>query len=152
MLTPDPQSVKEQAPASPSPQVVEFMRRDALAQHLGIELVEMRLGLARAAMTVGPQHLNAHGILHGGAVFTLADFAFAAAGNSHGQIALALHVDINFLTTAPVGARLLAEATEEYLGNRTALYHMRVTTEDGTLIAACHGMVYRKREQFLESA
>lgn len=152
MLTSNPRLVQEQSPASPSPQMVEFMRRDELARHLGIELVDMRLGSARAAMIVGPQHLNAHGILHGGAVFTLADFAFAAAGNSHGQIALALHVDINFLNTAPVGAKLLAEATEEYLGNRTALYHLSVTTEDGTLIAACHGMVYRKQERFLENA
>jgi len=128
------------------------MRRDALAQYLGIELLEMRLGFARAAMTVDSRHLNAHGTLHGGAIFALADFAFAAAANSHGQIAFALHVDINYVATAPVGARLLAEAAEEFLGNRTALYHLSVTTEDGKLIAACHGMVYRKREHFVGDA
>jgi acyl-CoA thioesterase len=128
--------------------IVQFARQDTLAQHLGIELLEVRPGFARATMTVGPHHLNGHGILHGGAVFTLADFCFAVACNSHGQAAFALHVDINFLTAAPVGARLLAEAAEEYQGNRTGLYHMRVMTEEGTLIAACHGMAYRRREHF----
>ena len=126
--------------------IAQFARQDALAQLLGIELLEAGPGFARAAMTVGPHHLNSHGILHGGAIFSLADFCFAVACNSHGQAAFALHVDINFLATAPVGARLLAEATEEHLGNRTGLYHMRVMTEEGTLIAACHGMAYRRRE------
>ena len=126
--------------------IAQFARQDALAQLLGIELLEAGPGFARAAMTVGPHHLNSHGILHGGAIFSLADFCFAVACNSHGQAAFALHVDINFLATAPVGARLLAEATEEHLGNRTGLYHMRVMTQEGTLIAACHGMAYRRRE------
>ena len=126
--------------------IAQFARQDALAQLLGIELLDAGLGFARATMTVGPHHLNSHGILHGGAIFSLADFCFAVACNSHGQAAFALHVDINFLATAPVGARLLAEATEEHLGNRTGLYHMRVMTEEGTLIAACHGMAYRRRE------
>ncbi len=126
--------------------IAQFARQDALAQLLGIELLEAGPGFARAAMHVGPHHLNSHGILHGGAIFSLADFCFAVACNSHGQAAFALHVDINFLATAPVGARLLAEATEEHLGNRTGLYHMRVMTGEGTLIAACHGMAYRRRE------
>ncbi len=61
-------------------------------------------------------------------------------------------MDINYVATAPVGARLVAEASEEYLGNRTALYHMAVRTEEGKLIAACHGMVYRRHERFADGA
>jgi len=53
-------------------------------------------------------------------------------------------VSISFLAAAPVGARLYAEATEESLGRRTALYRLAITTEDGTLVALCHGTVYRK--------
>jgi hypothetical protein len=49
--------------------------------------------------------------------------------------ALAQLMDINYVATAPVGARLVAEATEE-----------------GKLIAACHGMVYRRHEHFTEGA
>jgi acyl-coenzyme A thioesterase PaaI-like protein len=50
----------------------------------------------------------------------------------------------------PVGTKLLAEAQEEKLGRRTALYHMTVATEDGDLVASAHGMVYRKKEWFIE--
>jgi acyl-CoA thioesterase len=94
--------------------------------------------------------LNFHGIPHGGVIFSLADAAFAAAGNSYGQTAVALNVNISFLSAAPVGARLYAEATEESLGRRTALYRMAVTTDDGTLVALCHGTVYRKSQAFVD--
>jgi len=59
-------------------------------------------------------------------------------------------MDINYVATAPGGARLVAEASEEYLGN-PALYHMAVRTVEGKLIA-CHGMVYRRHERFADGA
>ena len=74
-----------------------------------------------------------------------------AASNSHGQTAVALNVSINFLAAVPVGTRLYAEATEESLGRRTALYRLAVTTEDGTLVALAHGTVYRKRSPVVSS-
>jgi acyl-CoA thioesterase len=49
-------------------------------------------GRAQAKMTLQPHHCNALGTVHGGAIFTLADFAFAAASNSHGTVAVALPI------------------------------------------------------------
>lgn len=132
--------------------VAEFMRRDEFARGLGIELLEVRPGYARTGMTIEPRMVNAHGVPQGGAIFTLADFAFAVACNSHGQTALALSMDIHFLAAAPVGARLIAEAQEEHLTRRTGLYRMTVATEAGQPIASLHGMAYRKRENFLSTA
>jgi len=129
--------------------VAGFMQRDGFARSLGIELLELRPGYARTAMTISPYMVNAHGLPQGGAIFTLADFAFAAACNSHGQMALALSMDSHFLSAAPIGARLIAEAVEEHLGRRTGLYWMTVTTEEGQLIASLHGMAYRKGDNFL---
>ena len=40
--------------------------------------------------------LNGEGLTHGGAIFGLADLVFAAASNSHGNLALALNVNISF--------------------------------------------------------
>jgi len=125
-------------------QVINRIRQDPFAQFMGIELLEVRLGYSKVSMVVAEHMVNFHGIPHGGAIFSLADAAFAAAGNSHGQVAVALNVNISFLAAVPVGARLIAEATEENLGRRTALYRMAVTAEDGTLVALCHGIVYRK--------
>lgn len=130
--------------------VARFLQGDEFARGLGIELEELRPGYARTAMTVTAQMVNAHGVPQGGAIFTLADFAFAAACNSHGTTALALSMDIHFLAAAPVGSRLVAEAEEEHLTRRTGLYRMTVTAEDGRRIASLHGMAYRKGEKFLE--
>jgi acyl-CoA thioesterase len=129
--------------------IVQRISQDPFACFLGIELLELGQGYSKVSMTVGEQMLNFHGIPHGGAIFSLADAAFAAASNSHGQTAVALNVSINYLAVVPVGARLYAEAKEESLGNRIALYRLAVTTEDGTPVALAHGMVYRKREQWL---
>ncbi len=120
--------------------------QDPFARFLGIELLDMREGYAKAALTVQEHMLNAHGAPHGGVVFSLADAVFAAASNSHGQVAVALNVDVHFVAAASPGARLYAEATEEHLGRRVGLYRLAVTTEDGTLIALCHGTVYRKEQ------
>ena len=130
-------------------QIFQQISQDLFVRFLGIELLELREGYSRVTMTVGEHMLNFHGIPHGGVIFSLADAAFAAAGNSYGQTAVALNANISFLSAAPVGARLYAEATEESLGRRTALYRMAVTTDDGTLVALCHGTVYRKSQTFV---
>ena len=129
-------------------QIHQRISQDPFARFLGIELLELREGYSKVAMTVGEHMLNFHRIPHGGAIFSLADAAFAAASNSHGRTAVALNVNISFLAAVPVGTRLYAEATEESLGNRTALYRLTVTAEDGTPIALCHGTVFRKSEQW----
>ena len=133
-------------------QVFEQISQDPFARFLGIELLELREGYSRAALTVGEHMLNFHGVPHGGVIFSLADAAFAAACNSYGQAAVALNVSINFLAAVPAGTRLLAEATEESLSRRTALYRLAVTTEDGTPVAVCHGTAYRKNQPLAASS
>src|SRR5512140_1420910 len=101
------------------PEIRKHLENDQFAKSLGIELVELREGYARCEMAVTETMLNAHGSAHGGAIFTLADFAFAAACNSYGQIAVALEVSINFLDAVKPGMHLIAEAKEESLTPRT---------------------------------
>lgn len=124
----------------------ERISQDPFARFLGIELLELGPGTSKVTMIVQEHMLNFHGIPHGGVIFSLADAAFAAASNSHGQTALALAVTINFLAAVPVNTRLVAEATEESLGNRTSLYRLAVKAEDGTLVALAHGRAHRKKE------
>jgi acyl-CoA thioesterase len=131
----------------------EIRRRidvDPYARYLGVELLELGKGYSKVTMVVGEHMLNFCGIPHGGAIFSLADVAFAAAANSHGQVAVALNVSINYLAAVPLGTRLYAEATEESIGRRTALYRLAVRAEDGTLVALCHGTVYRRSQMLLE--
>lgn len=127
-------------------QIRQHIERDPFARFLGIELLELREGYSKTALTVEEHMLNFHGLPHGGVIFSLADAAFAAACNSYGQVAVALHVDVSFLAAVEAGTRLIAEATEEHLGGRTGLYRLAVTKEDGTLVALCQGTAYRKKQ------
>lgn len=127
-------------------QITHIVGQDPFARALDIELLEVREGYSRVAMTVDPWMLNAHGTAHGGVIFTLADFAFALACNSHGQLAVALNVSINYVAPVAPGTRLIAEASEESLGRRIGLYRLVVTAEDGTLVATCQATAYRKNQ------
>ena len=124
-----------------------LMEKDALARHLGIKLLEIRPGYARGVMEVSPELLNGVGVTHGGAIFGLADVVFAAASNSHGPVALALNVNIQFLKTTGVGAVLTATAREENLTRKTGLYRMEVRDQDGEVIALAEGLVYRRSDR-----
>jgi acyl-CoA thioesterase len=127
----------------------QHMERDPFSRFLGIELLELREGYSKTTLVIEDHMLNFHGLPHGGVIFSLADAAFAAACNSYGQVAVALHVDVSFLAAVEIGTRLVAEATEEHLGGRTGLYRLAVTKEDGTLVALCHGTAYRKKQPLL---
>ena len=125
-------------------------RRDLFARHLGIELLELRAGYSRAALTIAPFMLNGLGLPHGAVIFALADFAFATACNSHGRVAVALSMDIHYLSSPKVAASLVAEAVEVRRGQRTGLYRIFVTQDGATPIAELHGMAYFKDASFLE--
>ena len=125
-------------------------RRDLFARHLGIELLELRAGYSRAALTIAPFMLNGLGLPHGAVIFALADFAFATACNSHGRVAVALSMDIHYLSSPKVAASLVAEAVEVRRGQRTGLYRILVTQDGATPIAELHGMAYFKDASFLE--
>ena len=62
--------------------ISEFLQNDRFAVNAGVELLKTRSGYAKARMMITPEHLNGGGVCQGGAIFTLADLAFAAATNS----------------------------------------------------------------------
>ncbi len=112
---------------------------------VGIELVEIRPGEAKAKLEVRDIHLNGLGIVQGGAIFTLADFALAAASNSHGIAAVLINGNISYLKAVSKGI-LFAEAKEESLNQKLATYTIKITSGEGDLIALMQATVYRKKE------
>jgi acyl-CoA thioesterase len=131
------------------PQVRAIIESDPIAQHFGIKLLELRKGFCRVSMAVRRDMLNFHGVAQAGAIFTLADYAFAGASNSHGTRALALFMDIALRRPAFEGDELTAEACEEHLGERTALYRIEVRNQEGKLVAALQGLVFRTGESLV---
>lgn len=70
---------------------------DVFSEELGIVIDEEKPGFARGHIAIVPRHLNQHGTVHGGVVFTLADAVFARAGNSRGVPAVALDTSMTFI-------------------------------------------------------
>jgi len=125
--------------------IKEFFKRDRFVEHIGVELLEVSKGTAKAKMEIKDHHLNGVGTVQGGAIFTLADLAFAAASNSHGTIAMGINVSISYLKAVKSGT-LIAEAKELSIHPKLASYRVDIKNEKGDLIAIFQGMVYRKKE------
>ena len=113
--------------------------RDAAAQALGIVLLEARAGYARAELRLEPHHGNAHGMCHGGVIFTLADSTFGHACNGHDRKTVASGADIDFLRPGLIGITLTAEAIESAVSGRTGIYDITVTDPDGAVVAVMRG-------------
>jgi len=109
----------------------------------GIRTVEVRRGFARTEMMVESRHLNSVGIVQGGAVFTLADFAFALASNSHGVVAVSCQADISWFKAVRSG-KLTAAAEEISRTRSLSTCLIRVTDESGELVALFKGVAYIK--------
>jgi acyl-CoA thioesterase len=127
--------------------LMDYFKNDRFAAANGIELVELRPGYARTRMTVEDRHLNSVGILQGGAIFTLADFAFAAASNSGGQLAVGLQMSLSCLQAATSGV-LEAEAQEVARSRKISTCSIRITDEGGNLIALFQGTAFIKSQPF----
>jgi acyl-CoA thioesterase len=129
----------------------DFFKNDRFAAHSGIELVEIGEGRAKARMSIRDCHRNGVDIVHGGAIFTLADLAFAAASNSYGTVAVAINAGIWFVKAAKEGV-LYAEAREVSRNPKLAVYAIEVTDDAGELVAKFEGMVYRKKDPIAPQA
>ena len=127
----------------------EMISRDKFAKFMGIELEFLKPGYARLSMTFTKEMLNFHGIVHGGAIFSLADAAFAASSNSHGKASVALNMNINFISAVKPGQKLIAVGSEEKVTRKVGVYRITVKTEEDELVAVAEGVVYRKESMFV---
>lgn len=113
----------------------------------GCEIRLAEPGHSICAMTLQPHHLNAAGTPQGGAIFTLADFAFAVAVNAFAEtVTVSLQHDITFLS-ATRGTEVIAEANCVRSGRSTCFYTVTVTDDLGVTIAemTVNGFVTRKK-------
>ena len=121
----------------------DFFKADRFAMQAGVELLEVKPGYAKARMLVTPEHLNAGGVCQGGALFTLADLAFAAVANSHKLLTLSISANITFLRSVKQGY-VYAEAQEVFNHHRIPFIEVRLTDESGELVAIMTSSGYRK--------
>jgi acyl-CoA thioesterase len=127
----------------------KMTEKDAFSHWMGLIVDEIGVGSCRLHYFVKPEMLNGFGIIHGGAVFSASDSAFAFACNSHGRLSVALDVSITFTKSAKAGETLFVEAKEVHLGNKTSVYDIITRNAQGETVAIFKGTAYRTSKSIL---
>jgi len=123
--------------------LIQYIQNDRFAKLVGTKLVELKPGYARVQMEVTENHLNGVNMVQGGAIFALADYAFAAACNSSGMLTVGINVNISYIKS-PRGKVLTAIANEVSSGKKICSVHIDVQDENNDLIAVVQATGYRK--------
>lgn len=132
---------------NPFDSIKHHFENDRFAASSGMRLVELRPGFAKTCLNVEERHLNNVGTVQGGAIFTLADFAFGAASKTGGKVAVAVNTNLSFLKATRSGT-LFAEATEISRSRKLSVCTVHVTNDAGELVALFQGTAYIKDEPF----
>jgi len=102
--------------------ILQKVTQEPFAKKLGLKLIKVDEGYAKVEMVFTDDLENMFGMAHGGAIFSLIDAAFEVASNSHGTMAVALNMNINYLSSPTKGATLSAEAKEINKTKKTAMH------------------------------
>jgi acyl-CoA thioesterase len=124
--------------------IIRQVEKEPFTKKFNLKLIDLEEGYAKVAMVFTEDMENMFGMAHGGALFALIDESFEIASNSHGTMAVALSMNINYIATPAPGVRLTAEAKELNRTKKTAAYDIRVTDSQNNFIAVCQAVVYRK--------
>ncbi len=107
---------------------LEVNRHNPFVQLIGVEIAEVGPDRSLLRLELRPEMLNPHGLVHGGALFTLADNAAGCASSTDGRTYVTQGGDINFLHTQASGA-VWAEALMKHRGRSTVLVEVTLTGE-----------------------
>jgi len=136
--------VQEEMDQAVKEAIYRAVQQEPFAQALKMELVALEHGYSAVEMTYDPAAMdNIYARAHGGAIFALIDEAFETASQTHGTIAVALNVNVNYVSSPEAGVRLRAEAQEVSRTKKTATYDIKVTDKDGQIIATCQALAFR---------
>ena len=120
------------------------VEKEPFANVLKINLVKLELGYSLVEMIYDPAQMdNIYKRAHGGAVFALIDEAFETACQTDGTIAVALNVNVTYVSSPESGVRLRAEAKQASQTKKTAAFDIKVTDQNDNLIATCSALAYR---------
>ncbi len=124
---------------------------DAFAKTVGMQVIELSPGYAKALIEVTDDHVNLFQMAHGGAIFSVADHACEAAGNSFGEPAVAIQNNIHFLSAGNPGDRLEATARVVHRTRRIGLVEAVVRNQLDEILAQCHQVIYFKGSKLKKS-
>src|SRR5256885_6084330 len=108
-------------------------------QAMGITITKATADEVRAEMTVGPEHLQGYGIVHGGVhcgvIESLASIGAALYALPRRQSVVGLENNTSFIRAVRAGTRLRATSLPVTRGRKTQVWEARVLDEDGKVVA-----------------
>ena len=125
---------------------LNVFENDNFAQYVGIELIDSGKKWARAKLEIEEKHLNGAGLLHGGAIYTLAVWTFAVAANTGEDLSVGIQANISYLSGMKEGT-IYAEAKVLSDNPKISSYGVTITDEKQKVIATFQGMAYTKRSK-----
>jgi acyl-CoA thioesterase len=124
--------------------IIKAVKKEPFAQILKMQLITLEDGYAMVEMTYDPAIMNnIYARAHGGAIYGLLDEAFQAAAQTDGTIAVAININVIYVSSPEVGIRLKAEAQRISQTKKTAGYDIKVTDPHGQIIATCQALAYQ---------
>ena len=121
-----------------------FFAGDRFATENGMTLEELDESHAVTSVTIDARHRNALGGVMGGAIFTLADLAFAALTNDRERSVVAQQGSVNYLA-APKGGSLVATARYKKDGRSSCVVNVDIVDDSGREIAQFVGTGFKLR-------
>lgn len=112
----------------------ERLSRNAFMAYNHMELEAVGPDRAVFRMEVRPESKNPFGMVHGGALYTMADNAAGVAAHSDGRAYVTQTSSLHFLRNQSAGT-VRAEGRVRYRGRSTCLTEVDLTGEGGALLA-----------------
>ena len=124
--------------------IEKAVKKEPFARALKMNLVGLDDGYSVIHMIYEPEKMNnIYARAHGGAIFALIDEAFETAGQTDGTIAVALNVNVTYVSSPEPGLQLQAEARRVSQTRKTASYDIKVTGQNGQIISLCQALAFR---------
>ena len=120
----------------------EHFKKDKFATNAGMVIDDMGEDWSVCSVVLTDDHRNAYGGVMGGAIFTLADLAFAVCANQIHSLSVAQQISINYLS-APKGTKLIARANCIKSGKTTSVINVSVTDDTGRDVALFIGTAFK---------
>ena len=108
------------------------------AECIGVKFVSAAKDRVVAELEVKPEHCTVPAVLHGGAIMAFADTVGAAGAIlnlQEGFWTTTIESKTNFVSSAPVGSIVTAEATPIHRGRKTMIWQSRLTIDQDRLVA-----------------
>lgn len=110
------------------------MEKNAFMLHNHIELESVERDRAVFRLEIRPESRNPYGLIHGGAIYTMADNATGTAAHTDGRYYVTQTSALHFLRNQATGT-VRATAWVRHRGKSTVLTAVDITGEDGKLLA-----------------